>query len=242
MFSTIIIIILLLLSTNPSFFNSFRFGRDVKIVHFIGPIKPWHHSYNPATGNVNVPSSGRGYVPHERTFLQLWWDIHVTFVEPEMRVSDCSFFKFWSKGFESVGYKQKCDGAQHKLPWGLSMVKFMVPLLTTCQNWPATMFCFFFLAIYSMFLGRSRGLVVSTLHIRCGYSYFTPPLSAHQFTMMRMCLPITSHLFLGEESSLLSPIISINWHTKVFRSCAVLLCHTIFPRIIAVPWLITSLE
>ena len=93
----------------------------------------------------------------------------------------------------------------------------------------------FFLAIYSMFLGRSRGLMVSTLHIRCGYSYFTPPLSAHQFTMMRMCLPITSHLFLGEESSLLSPIISINWHTKVFRSCAVLLCHTIFPRIIAVP-------
>ncbi|CAH3162696.1 unnamed protein product [Porites evermanni] len=62
-----------------------QFGRDVKIVHFIGPIKPWHHSYNPATGNVNVPSSSRGYVPHERTFLQLWWDIYATFVEPEMR-------------------------------------------------------------------------------------------------------------------------------------------------------------
>lgn len=65
-----------------------QFGRDVKIVHFIGPIKPWHHSYNPATGNVNVPSSSRGYVPHERTFLQLWWDIYATFVEPEMRVDE----------------------------------------------------------------------------------------------------------------------------------------------------------
>ncbi|XP_068732763.1 glycogenin-1-like isoform X1 [Montipora capricornis] len=62
-----------------------QFGRDVKIVHFIGPIKPWHHDYNPATGNVSTPSGNRGYVPHERTFLQLWWDIYVTFVQPEMR-------------------------------------------------------------------------------------------------------------------------------------------------------------
>ena len=60
----------------------------MKIVHFIGPIKPWHHNYNPTTGNVSTPSGSRGYVPHERTFLQLWWDIYVTFVQPEMRVSD----------------------------------------------------------------------------------------------------------------------------------------------------------
>ena len=64
-----------------------RFGRDVKIVHFIGPIKPWNHTYNSVNGNVNTLSGSRGYVPHERTFLQLWWDIYVTFVQPEMRVS-----------------------------------------------------------------------------------------------------------------------------------------------------------
>lgn len=64
-----------------------QFGRDVKIVHFIGPIKPWHHNYNPTTGNVSTPSGSRGYVPHERTFLQLWWDIYVTFVQPEMRAA-----------------------------------------------------------------------------------------------------------------------------------------------------------
>ena len=116
------------------------------------------------------------------------------------------------------------------------MAKFMVPLHTTCQNWPATMFCFFLLA-YSLFLGRSRGLVVSTLHIRCGYSCSTPPLSAHECTMMKICSLITSLVSLDEESSLLSPFISLNyWHThKVFCSCAVLLCQTIFPRIIAIP-------
>ncbi|XP_029187140.2 glycogenin-1-like [Acropora millepora] len=62
-----------------------QFGRDVKIVHFIGPIKPWNHTYNSVNGNVNTLSGSRGYVPHERTFLQLWWDIYVTFVQPEMR-------------------------------------------------------------------------------------------------------------------------------------------------------------
>lgn len=62
-----------------------QFGRDVKIVHFIGPVKPWHHTYNPATDDVSSPSGGRGFIPHERSFLQLWWDIYVTFVHPEMR-------------------------------------------------------------------------------------------------------------------------------------------------------------
>ena len=94
-----------------------------------------------------------------------------------------------------------------------------------------------------MFLGRSRGLVVSTLHIRCGYSCSTSPLAAHECTMMKIYWLITSLMFLDEESSLLSPFISLNWHThKVFCRCAVLLCRTIFPRIIAIPWLIASLE
>lgn len=65
-----------------------QFGRDVKIVHFIGPLKPWHYTYNTETGRVYTPSGSQGYIPHERTFLQLWWDIYVTFVRPEMRESD----------------------------------------------------------------------------------------------------------------------------------------------------------
>ena len=88
----------------------------MKIVHFIGPIKPWHHSYNPATGNVNVPSSSRGYVPHERTFLQLWWDIYATFVEPEMRVSDHSFLNFGAKDWRVSVTSKSVIGAQHILP------------------------------------------------------------------------------------------------------------------------------
>lgn len=83
--------------------NFSRFGRDVKIVHFIGPIKPWHHTYNPRTGNVYTPSGTRGYVPHERTFLQLWWDIYATFVQPEMRVGG-SFFPNAKMSLRAKGF------------------------------------------------------------------------------------------------------------------------------------------
>ena len=134
-------------------------------------------------------------------------------------------------------------GAQHNYT-SLRLIQWLnswfhcIPLVRTGQPQ-----CSFFLAAYSLFLGRSRGLVVSTLHIRCGYSCSTPPLSAHECTMMKICSLITSLVFLDEESSLLSPFISLIWHThKVFCSCAVFLCHIMFPRIIAIPRLIASLE
>ena len=68
---------------------SCRFGKDVKIVHFLGPMKPWHHTYNHETGNVYIPPSCQGGVPHERSFLQLWWDIYLSIIQTDMQVRDC---------------------------------------------------------------------------------------------------------------------------------------------------------
>ncbi|XP_031554958.1 glycogenin-1-like isoform X1 [Actinia tenebrosa] len=61
-----------------------QFGRDVKIVHFIGPVKPWQCNYSSETGTVYMPDTAGG-LPHENTYLQLWWDIYVTYVLPGMR-------------------------------------------------------------------------------------------------------------------------------------------------------------
>ncbi|PAA92011.1 hypothetical protein BOX15_Mlig012577g1, partial [Macrostomum lignano] len=58
-----------------SYLPAFRhFRRDIKVAHFIGEVKPWHHSYNSATGQVE-PREGTG---HQSEFLQHWWDIYVT--------------------------------------------------------------------------------------------------------------------------------------------------------------------
>jgi glycogenin glucosyltransferase len=58
------------------------FHSKIKVVHFIGPIKPWHHEWNHVSRQV-IPRQSTGF-SHE--FLQKWWDIFATNVMP--RLSD----------------------------------------------------------------------------------------------------------------------------------------------------------
>ncbi|XP_078614509.1 uncharacterized protein LOC144883765 isoform X3 [Branchiostoma floridae x Branchiostoma japonicum] len=60
-----------------------RFGGEVKIVHFIGPIKPWHHQYNTSSGTVKPhPNQDSSLPPHHMDFLQAWWDVFMNRVKP----------------------------------------------------------------------------------------------------------------------------------------------------------------
>ncbi|XP_066266655.1 glycogenin-1-like isoform X2 [Branchiostoma lanceolatum] len=60
-----------------------RFGGDVKIVHFIGPIKPWHHQYDSRSGTVKPhPNQDSTLPPHHMDFLQAWWDVFMNRVKP----------------------------------------------------------------------------------------------------------------------------------------------------------------
>jgi len=56
-------------SYNPAYK---RFGADVKIVHFLGSIKPWHHFYDLETDNVRMLSSAF-YSGADEKFVALWW-------------------------------------------------------------------------------------------------------------------------------------------------------------------------
>ncbi|XP_055925421.1 glycogenin-1-like isoform X1 [Argiope bruennichi] len=50
-----------------------KFGKDVKIVHFLGNQKPWMFHYNKDTGNVDAPSGNAPLVD----FLKMWWKIFI---------------------------------------------------------------------------------------------------------------------------------------------------------------------
>jgi len=53
------------------------FNKDIKIVHFIGAVKPWHHAYERTLRRVQEqPATG-----HNAVYLQLWWDIFTRDVE-----------------------------------------------------------------------------------------------------------------------------------------------------------------
>ncbi|XP_065841108.1 glycogenin-1-like [Oscarella lobularis] len=55
-----------------------RFGSDVRIIHFIGSIKPWHHSYSTAADQVILcPGTATTQEP-VRKFLNIWWNIYIT--------------------------------------------------------------------------------------------------------------------------------------------------------------------
>ncbi|XP_071085670.1 glycogenin-1-like isoform X3 [Haliotis cracherodii] len=62
-----------------SYLPAFKQYKDrVKIVHFIGAVKPWHHAFNTATGEV-MPLPGTG---HSQEFLQIWWSLFMQTVQP----------------------------------------------------------------------------------------------------------------------------------------------------------------
>ncbi|KAH7961384.1 hypothetical protein HPB52_008731 [Rhipicephalus sanguineus] len=57
-----------------------KFGQDVKIVHFLGPVKPWHHAFNLLTGQVQPHGSSQHMFDH----LQFWWELFMTHVQPKL--------------------------------------------------------------------------------------------------------------------------------------------------------------
>ena len=57
-----------------------QFHENIKVVHFIGAVKPWHQNYNASTGKVNaIPGT-----EHLEKFSQQWWDIFMEVVRPKM--------------------------------------------------------------------------------------------------------------------------------------------------------------
>ncbi|GFT17243.1 glycogenin-1 [Nephila pilipes] len=48
-----------------------KFGKDVKIVHFLGNQKPWMFHYNKDTGSVDAPGTSAPLID----YLKMWWKI-----------------------------------------------------------------------------------------------------------------------------------------------------------------------
>ncbi|XP_039357832.1 glycogenin-2 isoform X2 [Mauremys reevesii] len=58
-----------------------HFGRDAKVVHFLGSAKPWHYKYNSQTRTIMQDGSTSGS-QHQYSFLVLWWKIYCASVLP----------------------------------------------------------------------------------------------------------------------------------------------------------------
>jgi len=56
-----------------------RFGKNAKIVHFIGSMKPWQAFYNTDTGRIETSGD---ISTHRAELLQHWWSIFMQYVKP----------------------------------------------------------------------------------------------------------------------------------------------------------------
>ncbi|XP_062484651.1 glycogenin-2 isoform X1 [Pezoporus occidentalis] len=58
-----------------------HFGRDAKVVHFLGARKPWNHKYDLQTKKVMQDGTTDGSL-HQLSFLSLWWNIYSASILP----------------------------------------------------------------------------------------------------------------------------------------------------------------
>ncbi|XP_048454396.1 glycogenin-1-like isoform X2 [Rhincodon typus] len=73
-----------------------QFGSSLKVFHFLGPTKPWHHKYDAQTKGViqeNMSPSDSLFID----FLNLWWDIYATCIWPllvEYKAADTKMIEY----------------------------------------------------------------------------------------------------------------------------------------------------
>ena len=53
----------------------YRFGRNAKIIHFIGPVKPWQHQYVPGVDSVVLAPGTYSSQSAAYDFIRMWWQV-----------------------------------------------------------------------------------------------------------------------------------------------------------------------
>ena len=59
----------------PCLLSPRRFRQDIKIIHFLGPIKPWHHRYDSGQDRLILMSSDQSQLGSVE-FLISWWRVY----------------------------------------------------------------------------------------------------------------------------------------------------------------------
>ncbi|XP_068558422.1 glycogenin-1a isoform X2 [Cebidichthys violaceus] len=59
-----------------------QYGRDAKVVHFLGKVKPWNYSYDTQTGEVKGHSLSPDQCHLHPDYLLMWWQLYAKSVQP----------------------------------------------------------------------------------------------------------------------------------------------------------------
>jgi glycogenin glucosyltransferase len=96
-----------------------QYGKQTKVLHFIGSVKPWHQKYNSSTGQVDLS----GESSHYAEFLQLWWNIFLENVKPNVNFNVVVLTEHLSQ--LSVFTKQELDDGQRQYNWERGQIDYL---------------------------------------------------------------------------------------------------------------------
>lgn len=65
-----------------SFFHFTRYGHNAKVVHFLGEVKPWTHSYDAQRGEVRGRSPSADPRQLHPDYVLMWWQLYSKSVLP----------------------------------------------------------------------------------------------------------------------------------------------------------------
>uniref|UniRef100_T1IZS8 glycogenin glucosyltransferase n=1 Tax=Strigamia maritima TaxID=126957 RepID=T1IZS8_STRMM len=101
------------------------FGKNVKIVHFLGAIKPWMQGYDAATGTVHQREGSY----HSQEHLQYWWNIFIQEVQPRLQPDYAGLagqLAMMSVGIHAPSAAEVAeDERAHQLAWECGRVDYM---------------------------------------------------------------------------------------------------------------------
>ncbi|XP_041668848.1 glycogenin-1a [Cheilinus undulatus] len=117
-----------------------QYGRNAKVVHFLGKVKPWNHSYDNQRGVVKGQSQSPDLSPLHPDYLLMWWQLYAKSVVPLLQQAygetpfDSGFFDSSEDGqHEDVSAQaapftpppQKVSSEERKQRWEAGQIDYM---------------------------------------------------------------------------------------------------------------------
>jgi len=105
-----------------------RFGENVRVIHFLGSLKPWMYGYDAQTNTVSAPS---GYQSLQQLdHVKKWWEVFTTKVQPQLS-EECagiagSLARLTISGTSAAGAAAPApDPLAHKNEWERGEIDYM---------------------------------------------------------------------------------------------------------------------
>ncbi|KAM3594211.1 uncharacterized protein V6R79_004285 [Siganus canaliculatus] len=112
-----------------------QYGRNAKVVHFLGSVKPWHHSYDSERGEVRGHSQSPEQSQLHPDYLLMWWQLYAKSVLPllQQAYGDAPF----SSGFVETSQQDKHHEDESELPGAFAPPQQKVSSEERKQRWEA---------------------------------------------------------------------------------------------------------